>query len=83
MPRIIYDEREPFDPQASGYSRKPRPHGRLFMKYELRIEATPRDDADVDRLVEQLEDLDIEESLAAVSRRIEDAIPDVRVEVVS
>lgn len=60
-----------------------RPHGRLFTKFELRIEAVPKDDAEIERLVEQLDELDVEESLAAVARRIEDAIPEVRVEVVS
>lgn len=60
-----------------------RPHGLLFTKFELRIEAVPRDDAEVERLAEALEELDVEESLAAVARRIEAAIPEVRVEVTS
>lgn len=58
-----------------------RPHGRLFTKYEVRIEALPADDSEIDRLSDALDEINVEESLAAVARRIEDAIPDVRVEV--
>lgn len=58
-----------------------RPYGPLFMKYELRIEAVTRDDAHIEDLADRLEALDIEESMSAVARRIEEAIPDVRVEV--
>ena len=58
-----------------------RPHGPLFMKFELRIEAITRDDAEVDRLADLLDSVDVEESLAAVARRIEDAVPGIRVEV--
>lgn len=60
-----------------------RPHGRLFTKYELRVEAVTRDDHEIEILAEEIDFLDIDESLAAVARRIEDAIPGVRVEVVS
>ena len=58
-----------------------RPHGRLFVKYELRIEALPKDDEDIERLADLLGDLDVDESLAAVARRIEEAMPEVRVEI--
>lgn len=59
-----------------------RLHGPLFAQYELRIEAIIADDADIERIANKLEELEVEESLAAVARRIEKSIPDVRVEVV-
>lgn len=58
-----------------------RPYGPLFAKYELRVEAVTTDDRDVEALAEALDKLDVEESLAAVARRIEDALPRVRVEI--
>ena len=60
-----------------------RPHGRLFTRFEIRIEAVPQSDEDIERLSNQLDEIGVDESLAAVARRIEEAIPDVRVEVVA
>jgi hypothetical protein len=62
--------------------RSHRPHGRLFTMYEVRISALPRDDADAARIGEALHTVEIQEALASLAARIEEACPDVRVDIV-
>lgn len=58
-----------------------RPHGPLFTKYEVRIEAVIRDRAEIERIARQLAGLDVVGLLTNVARQIEEAIPEVRAEV--
>jgi hypothetical protein len=58
-----------------------RPYGRLFTMFQLRIEALPQSDADTVRIVDAIDELEVVESLEALARRIEERLPDVRVEV--
>lgn len=58
-----------------------RPHGPLFTKCEVRIEAVIRDRAEIERIARQLAGLDVVGLLTNVARQIEEAIPEVRAEV--
>ena len=58
-----------------------RPYGRLLTKFELRIQALPRDHNDTAAIIEALDELDAIGMLETIAAAIENTIPNVRVDL--